>query len=155
MESTVGRADPNFPAATDRAESEELEWVLHPVLHQHRKTALLAAVVALAALAIYFNTRSVTWGAVGALILLLGVHDYLLPTRFRLTVEGVEVRFFFFSRRRTWAQLKSFYADHNGVLLSPFARPSRLDTFRGIYVRFADNRERIMAYVKSRMEVAA
>ncbi len=109
---------------------------------------MLVVVLALTAAGIYLNTQSVAWSALAVGILLSGVHDYWLPTRFRLSPAGAQIRHAFLLRQKSWAQFRAYYEDNNGVLLSPFARPSRLDTFRGMYIRFAGNRESVVAYVQ-------
>ena len=43
---------------------------------------------------------------------------------------------------------RSFYTDKNGVLLSPFIAPSRLENFRGLYITFDNNRDAVLDFVK-------
>ena len=53
---------------------------------------------------------------------------------------------------KLWSDFRSFYADRNGVLLSPFARPSRLENFRGVYVRFGrSNRDEIRDFIRRKV----
>jgi hypothetical protein len=54
--------------------------------------------------------------------------------------------------RKKWSQYRSCYPDKNGVLLSPFVRPSRLENFRGTYIRFWNNREEVVSFVKTMIE---
>jgi hypothetical protein len=42
--------------------------------------------------------------------------------------------------------------DKNGVLLSPFAGRSRLENFRGVYVRFGQNKDQVVNFVRSKIE---
>ena len=51
------------------------------------------------------------------------------------------------TKRKSWSIFKRFVSDRTAVLLSPFPSPSRLDSFRGIEVRFHRNREAVLAYV--------
>lgn len=46
------------------------------------------------------------------------------------------------------SMFRSFYPDKRGVLLSPFTRPSRLENFRGVYVRYDGNKDEVDAFVK-------
>ena len=46
-----------------------------------------------------------------------------------------------------------YYVDKSGVLLSPFIRPSRLENFRGLYVRFAGNKDEVMRIVSERIQM--
>lgn len=77
--------------------------------------------------------------------------SFFLPTRYVLYAGGLEARFLGVNRRFTWEQFRSFYPDKNGVLLSPFTRPSRLENFRGFYLRFDGCRDEIMQIVSERI----
>jgi membrane-bound metal-dependent hydrolase YbcI (DUF457 family) len=149
----VGREgnEASVQADTEVPSDRELRWISHPVRTAHRKTALAAGVALLTAWFLYTQTRSVTWALIGFGIIVLSLYDFILPTEFRLTNEGVERRILFLTRRRKWSVLHSFYPDRNGVFLSPFPRPSRLEGFRGLYVRYAGNREQVVSYIKDRM----
>jgi hypothetical protein len=50
-----------------------------------------------------------------------------------------------------WTQFRSFYPDPNGVLLSPFAHPSRLENFRGIYLRYHGQADQVLRIVAERI----
>lgn len=76
---------------------------------------------------------------------------FFLPTYYELDNEKVKVKFFFNTKEKEWNMFKSFYVDKNGVLLSPFEKPSRLENFRGLYVRFNQNKEEVVDFVKSKI----
>jgi hypothetical protein len=87
------------------------------------------------------------FGLLGLLMLAGSLGTYFLPTDYVLTATGVESRFIGVTRRFRWGQFRSFYRDRHGVLLSPFPRPSRLENFRGLYVRFDGCADAVMAVV--------
>jgi len=62
------------------------------------------------------------------------------------------VKFLFSQKEKDWTFYRSFYVDKNGVLLSPFERPSRLENFRGVYIRFHQNKDRVVEFVSSRIK---
>jgi hypothetical protein len=87
-----------------------------------------------------------------ALVILGGsMGTYFLPTDYAFYVGGVETRFLAVTRRFKWDQFRSFYPDRNGVLLSPFPAPSRLENFRGLFVRFARNRDQVIGVIRERV----
>jgi hypothetical protein len=47
----------------------------------------------------------------------------------------------------SWSQVKSVRRDALGAKLSPLARPSRLEAYRGIYLWFEGNAEDVMAFI--------
>lgn len=87
-----------------------------------------------------------------ALVILGGsMGTYFLPTDYAFYAGGVETRFLAVTRRFKWDQFRSFYPDRNGVLLSPFPAPSRLENFRGLFVRFSRNRDQVLTIVRERV----
>ncbi|MCJ7458582.1 MAG: hypothetical protein MUP17_06300, partial [candidate division Zixibacteria bacterium] len=65
---------------------------------------------------------------------------------------SLKVKFFFNTRKMEWGKYRSFYMDKNGVLLSPFEKPSRLENFRGIYLRFNQNKDEVVNFIKQRIK---
>jgi len=137
---------------TAAIDASGMRWVCHPIRHAHKKTAILALVVTLTAVFIYLNTYSVGWTVFAVLMLALGVIDYIAPMEFFIDDWGVHTRLFFYRRRKPWSVLRTYHPDRNGVLLSPFSRQTRLETFRGIYIRFDGNRKEVMSVIKGRLE---
>ena len=146
MDSTSGGVERAQPVGA------ELAWTSHPLKQSRRKSLLLAGVMALTGVAIYLNTGAVSWALGSMGLLALGVHDFVLPTRYRMTTEAAESRILGMRRTKRWSALRSHYADHNGVLLSPFPKPSRLDTFRGLYIRYSGNSDEVLAFVRDRLQ---
>ena len=132
-------------------EQEALEWTSFPAAENKLKAVLVGIF-----LAVLFTFIHLTFGTGWFLIalLLLGgsVAPYFAVTRYRMTEEEVTVFHFFFTVRKPWSAFRSYYVDRRGILLSPFTRPSRLENYRGLYVRFGDRREAVLEFVKARFE---
>ena len=60
---------------------------------------------------------------------------YLLPTRYILDEREAAWRQLTW-RRRSWSTFRRVDRHADGIFLSPFRRPSRLDSFRGVFLRF-------------------
>jgi hypothetical protein len=134
---------------TTNESSSQYSWLSHPIVRAGTtKTVALLVITLLTGFLLYSNTQSLGWSLFSVLVLLLAVRDYWSPTFYTLTEEGVEVRFWGYTRRKPWHALRSFYPDRNGVLLSPFPTPHRLENFRGVYLRFDDNREEVLAWIQ-------
>jgi len=99
------------------------------------------------------------WLAViGAFLLVAATGRFLFPTHFALDDEGVHVTFLGAKQHRPWSEVRRLREAREGVLLSPFRRPSPLDGPRGIFVVFADggaNRAEVMAELRRRMDAEA
>jgi hypothetical protein len=121
--------------------SDTIQWVSWP-LHDEppRKTALLLALmgltIAISAMVALFL------GLLAALLLFLLLGPYFLPTRYEISAQGVVKRFPLFSRSRSWDVYKRYAVLKDGVFLGTCERPSRLDSFRGDFVRFNSRTDR-------------
>ena len=89
-----------------------------------------------------------------AALLALMTARYFVPTEVTLDEAGVRVRALGRERRRPWAEVRALYPHRDGVHLSPFARPSALDPFRGIYLRFAGNRDAVLGFCERHVRPA-
>jgi len=98
--------------------------------------------------ALWLGTGSWGWVALGLSMMLAMIRQWFLPTRIRLDADGVTVRLLGMVRRRKWTQIKRASADRRGVLLSPFAYATRLELFRGIYLRFSGNRAEVLNFIR-------
>ena len=77
--------------------------------------------------------------------------EYLFPVDYRLTDRGAYLSCGPFQKLfLAWEDVKRATCGTEGVYLSPLARPSRLDRFRGIALRFEGNRDAVLAAVRER-----
>jgi len=74
--------------------------------------------------------------------------EYVFPLHYRLTEEAARVRCGINVTEIEWKSVKRVIEGPGGVKLSPLARDSRLAPFRGVFLRYADNREAVLEYVK-------
>lgn len=150
----TGQSSPSGEEAALTATADPAElllrWRSHPVRRRGAKLALVIAVLFGLPAGLLFLYGPFYAGL--AIVVLGGsLASYFLPTEYALYAGGGEMRFFWICRRFTWEQFRSFYPDRNGVLLSPFPRPSRLENFRGLYLRFDGCEEQVMAIVTERV----
>jgi hypothetical protein len=130
-----------------------LNWVTHPAKARPMVTVIVVVFLTILVAIVYNLTESVVFSAVAALILWGSLAQYFLPTKFELTETGVRVRYTFSGVQKEWRLFRSYYVDKNGVLLSPFVRPSRLENFRGLYVRFAGNKDEVVGIVSDKIDM--
>lgn len=131
--------------------SHVLEWVSHPAMRNMRITAVVTLFLLVLVVIVYALTQSVFFTVLAFVILYASLAAFYFPTRYRLDDEGVEIKTTTQTLRKRWSQYRSFYPDKNGVLLSPFVRPTRLENFRGVYIRFGNNREDVTSFISQRI----
>ncbi|HLV78774.1 MAG TPA: hypothetical protein VKT32_00795 [Chthonomonadaceae bacterium] len=77
-----------------------------------------------------------------AVLLLLGAAgEYLFPISYQITAEGVFANTFAGRNALPWKEARRCWRERGGLVVSPLAKPSRLDAFRGVQVRFASDGE--------------
>ena len=129
------------------SEETHLTWSVHLARRRPAQAALVVAIIGAAALAAVYGFQSLLLGLLAAVLLTASVSDYLFPLCFTLDAQAAESRGPLHRRRLLWAQVRRVEKDDSGVKLSPFSRPSRLDSFRGIYLWFDDNADQVMAHI--------
>lgn len=132
--------------------TEVLKWSSHPVKRNTLISVLVILFIFFVWLVVYLTTSSLLLTGLSVVIMLGSLSSFFLPTRYELDQEKVKIKSFLTTREREWNSFRSFYIDKNGVLLSPFPRPSRLENFRGIYVRFNQNKDQVVEFVKTKIQ---
>ncbi len=97
--------------------------------------AAAAAAMVLAAVALARALTNQPWAALLTFAFLgLALRDFAFPVRFTLTERYAEFRGLGLCHRIEWPRVRSVYRDARGLKLSPLARPSRLEAYRGVYL---------------------
>ncbi len=130
-----------------------LSWTVHPIVENWRKSLLLGLFLALLLFGIYFGFQSIYVALISGIVLLGSLYKYFLPFHHRCEADRLIITSCCYRLERSWETFRSFYVDANGVLLSPFARPTRLENFRGVYVRFGKHTpEEVVDFITSKIE---
>ncbi len=130
-----------------------LQWTTHPAADRPVVTILVSLLLMALVFIVYLLTFSAIF-TIGAAVILWGsLTQYFLKTSFAFTEQQVRVKYVINKIEKSWSQYRSYYIDRNGILLSPFVRPSRLENFRGLYVRFAGNRDEVVRIVKDKIKM--
>jgi hypothetical protein len=93
--------------------------------------------------------QSLLLAALGFSGIMGGTSEYWLPLRYRLDERGASVRCGFSVTSVEWEAVKRVAESDVGVRLSPLEKPTRLAQFRGVFLRYAGNRDQVLEYVKN------
>lgn len=129
-----------------------LDWVCHPARRNKTVTIAVSIFIAVIVAVVYYATFSVWFTILGFLILTGSLAGFYFPSHYQFTENKIIIKTTMQTLEKKWSQYRSYYSDKNGVLLSPFARPSRLENFRGIYIKFWYNKDEVMAIVKDKIK---
>ena len=99
---------------------------------------LIVLAIALAVAATGIKVQDPLLGVIGFLAVLVSTAELFLPLRYRLDRETARVRCGFSVTEVAWSDVRRLIPMAEGVRLSPLEKPSRLDDFRGVYLRYGD-----------------
>ena len=128
---------------------QTLQWSVHPLVEESRfkSASLCLALVAFSSLAA-FSFDGVLYGVVSLVTLVAAMSRYFFSTRYLLDGSGLEMEHLWWKKRRTWSDFGRARTRRDGLFLSPFKRPHRLDSFRGEFVRCRGNQECVSLFVE-------
>ena len=126
-------------------------WRVHPLRENWMRSTLLFLFLLPLFSGIYWFFQSVFVALLSAAFVTGSLYRYFVPFRYELYEHQLVVTAPFYRLTKPWSDFRSFYVDNNGVLLSPFAKPSRLENFRGVYVRFGTNQSEVIDFIKSKI----
>lgn len=125
-----------------------MRWTVHLARRQPLRAGLCLAVVGASAAVGYWALGGL--GAAVVIVALLGsLADFLFPVTCTLTRGGASCRMLLKGSEIGWENVRRVYLDDLGIKLSPLRRVSRLEAFRGVYLRFDGNRDQVIETVQS------
>jgi hypothetical protein len=136
------------PAASTVEDQAILSWTVHLACTQPAKSIVSVAFICAATTAGCFVAGPFAAGLVAA-ALVASLADFLFPVRYVITRDKASCKMLAKGTEIRWADVKRCYLDNCGVKLSPLDRVSRLEAFRGVYLRFAGNKDEVIEIVKS------
>lgn len=129
-----------------------LSWTVHPVVENPKKSVLLLLFLTIVLSIIYVSFKSIVLLFLSACLLIGPLYKYFLPYNYQCELDILTVSTCCSNTNRSWDTFRSSYVDKSGILLSPFSKPTRLENFRGIYVRFGKHPpEDIVNYIQTRI----
>ena len=126
----------------------ELSWRCHPARRHPGRAAAVVVFHIFLCLLIAQYTASLPFALVLTAVLFFSLSAFFFPASYQVTEQGIKVKTVLTTFERPWNTYRSYWPDKNGVLLSPFPHRSRLENFRGLFVRFHDNGDEVLAFVK-------
>ena len=103
---------------------------------------------------VFSVTGSVIMVLIAGLIFLITLSTYFLPTTYTADERMVSIKYLFSLKKRNLSAFRMMYPGRRGVLLSPFLAPSRLENFRGFYLRYGtDNKTEVDEFLAELLEM--
>jgi hypothetical protein len=127
---------------------DSLSWISHPAIIRKKATVATLIFIGIILAIVYYMTTSILMVLLALVIFSGALSTYFFPTRYEISPEKIKIKYIFTKVEKDMSMFRSYYPDKRGVLLSPFTRPSRLENFRGIYLRYHDNKDEVDSFVR-------
>ncbi|MBI5805424.1 hypothetical protein HZA73_05210 [candidate division TA06 bacterium] len=127
------------------------EWTVHPFAESPKRAVIAIAAPVITCLLVYLWMQSWFWVGLAFLLMISSEFPFFLKTSYRFDEKGVSQKRGGVVQSRTWEQIKSFYPDRTGVLVSPFVNKTWLENFRGLYLQFGKHREEVLLHLGKRI----
>jgi len=137
--------------AIENKDAIKLEWTVHPLKANKKVSIGLIVFLIVLCTSIYFSFDSFTFLILSVIFLVGSLSSFFLPTTYLFQDDYIIVKTIFRRFSKQWGSFKSYYPDKNGVLLSPFPHPTRLENFRGLYIRFNNNKTEVVNFIKQKI----
>lgn len=129
---------------------ESLTWVSHPARERPLASILVIILAAVIMATVYFAMdRSPVMMLIAGLIFMISLSTFFYPTTYTVDRTRVCIKYLFSAKERNLSAFRRCIPETRGVLLSPFLSPSRLENFRGFYLRYGkNNKAEVDAFVR-------
>ncbi len=111
-------------------------WTSHPLREEPlAKSFLLVLIILGIAFIAGVSFQSITFASLSLILLTAAMSRYLFITRYAIDAHGFTISHIGMRRQYLWTNFRRATRHPDGIFLSPFAKPHRLDTFRGQFLR--------------------
>jgi hypothetical protein len=133
---------------------ESLTWKSHPARERPIATIFVVIFIAIIMSMVYYvMDKSVFMMALAGLIFTVSLSTFFFPTTYSIDEEKVVIKYTFSGKERNLSAFRKAFPESRGILLSPYLSPTRLENFRGFYLRYGkDNKAEVDAFVTKLLE---
>lgn len=146
------------PASASSPDAVRLSWRVHRLRESPQGVPLVAGAYALALGSWWLAFPHPVTLLLPTVALTGALAEYLFPVTYRLTARGAHADCGLSRLLLEWKDVRRATHGTDGVYLSPLARPSRLDSFRGVRLRYlpgdADHAETVRETVRRLRDLA-
>jgi hypothetical protein len=125
-----------------------MEWKVALGAADPKKRLAVITVAVFCGLLGFVFTKSLIVGIVGVAVILAGTAEVFLPCKYRLDVKGATSKIGLSEYFIAWDEIKREIEDDGGIRLSPLPEPTRLERFRGVYLRTPGNRDLVLSTIR-------
>lgn len=139
---------PEAPAVEHADMAAPYRWQVRLWSNDPRRLYGILFSCAMAALVGWIGFHQVLFALVGFCAIAFATAEYWMPQSYRLDANGATARCGLSVSSIAWRDVKRLIPDAEGVKLSPLEKDGRMSAFRGVYLRFGDQKEEVLRRVE-------
>ncbi len=128
------------------------EWTVLPAKKNVLKTVLFLIIFSVVIFLIQLSFQTPLFTILAAVILVGSFSSFFIPTTYQIFNDKLRIRKAFFNAEKELSHYKRCEIDRNGIFLSPFSSPNRLDPYRGVYLLMDTENKEVIEFVKSKFK---
>jgi hypothetical protein len=130
-----------------------ITWTSHPLKNEPRpKSACLIFIILTTSFIIGWSFQSNIFAGLSFTLLTAAMSRYFLPTHYTLDETSITISHIGHRRTFAWPQFVRADQHPDGIFLSPFTQPHRLDTFRGQFLKTGPQTNEIFHVVQQHLQ---
>jgi len=127
---------------------DTIRWTIHPARENPKRTLGAVMIILCFSGIVLFSFSSVEWALFSFFILFLSLMRYFIPTSYKLNQLVIESSFLGICKKRKWNEFKRIRSVKGGIFLSPFEKPHRLESFRGVFLMCRRNLNEVFDFAQ-------
>jgi hypothetical protein len=135
-------------------DTRSLTWKSHPAKERPLAAVFVTIIIVTAMLVVYVSMKDRLMTVLAGLILFVGLSTFFFATTYTVDSNRVKIKYLFSTKDRNLSAFRACYPEKHGILLSPYLSPSRLENFRGFYLRYGkNNKGEVDEFIKKLLEM--
>ena len=131
-------------------DNQNFIWIVHPAAERPWLAVGVSLFVVAIGIVSAFYIENIFIGFLAILLFTFGLRSFYFSTTYGVNDDGVIQRTLGQKWGKPWSFFRRYVCVENGVFLSPFVKPSRLDNFRGWFLPVTD--KDIRTYIVDKMD---
>lgn len=129
---------------------DSLTWKSHPARERPLAAILVVIFIAVVmSMAYYIMDRNMLMMLLAGIIFSVSLSTFFFPTIYTVDENKVTIKYVFSTKVRNLSAFRRCFPETHGILLSPYLAPTRLENFRGFYLRYGRaNKAEVDAFVQ-------
>ena len=121
-----------------------LIWKSHPAKERPVATVFVVLFILIILYLVYDISEEPIMVFIAILIFMFSLTTFFFPTTYTVDESKVSIKYLFTLKERNLSAFRAVFPGRRGILLSPYLGPTRLENFRGFYLRYGpENKEEV------------